>query len=209
MSGESDSLNGSITCWIGDLKSGGTAAAQPLWDRYFTRLVQLARGHLRRVRTKAVVEDEEDAALSAFESFCDGITRGRFSSLCDRDDLWRLLVVITIRKVQDQLERARAAKRGGGKVVSEAALMLDGDSEEAGLLDLLTGDEPGPELAAMVAEEYRLLHDRLANDTLRQVLDLRLEGYTRDEIAARLGCAQRTVARKLEIIRQEWLGDEA
>jgi hypothetical protein len=35
-----------------------------------------------------------------------------------------------------------------------------------------------------------------------------MEGYTNEEIAARLGCGLRTVARKLEIIRTAWQ-DEA
>ncbi|MGV3654395.1 MAG: leucine--tRNA ligase, partial [Noviherbaspirillum sp.] len=33
---------GSITRWMGDLQAGDLAAAQPLWDRYFDRLVRLA-----------------------------------------------------------------------------------------------------------------------------------------------------------------------
>jgi DNA-binding CsgD family transcriptional regulator len=32
-----------------------------------------------------------------------------------------------------------------------------------------------------------------------------MEGYTNDEIAERLGCARRTVARRLELIRKIWL----
>jgi hypothetical protein len=57
----------------------------------------------------------------------------------------------------------------------------------------------------MVAEQYRKLRDVLGDDTLRRVLDLKLEGYEREEIAARLGCTVRTVTRKLDVIRQTWL----
>jgi DNA-binding CsgD family transcriptional regulator len=60
----------------------------------------------------------------------------------------------------------------------------------------------------MVAEQYQDLRARLEDDTLRQVLDLRLEGYSREEIADRLGCAVRTVTRKLDVIRQTWLGED-
>ena len=42
--------------------------------------------------------DEEDVALSAFDSFCRGAEQGRFPQLDGRDDLWHLLVVITVRK---------------------------------------------------------------------------------------------------------------
>ena len=66
---------GSVTHWIGDLKGGDLAAAQPLWERYFARLVQLARAKLKATRHGSPVEDEEDAALSAFNSFCEGAAR--------------------------------------------------------------------------------------------------------------------------------------
>jgi hypothetical protein len=55
--------DGSVTKWIGDLKAGGDSAAQHLWERYFERLVQLARARLRSARRAGAIEDEEDAAL--------------------------------------------------------------------------------------------------------------------------------------------------
>ncbi|HKI18968.1 MAG TPA: ECF-type sigma factor [Isosphaeraceae bacterium] len=198
---------GSVTAWIGDLKVGGEAAAQKLWERYFDRLVNLARSKLRSTRRAGAAEDEEDAALDAFDSFCRGAAAGRFPRLTDRDDLWRLLVVLTIRKALDQHARRNAAKRGGGKVVGESALKGSTGRADAWGLDLLAGSEPPPELAVMVAEQYRLLRDALGDDSLRQVLDLRLEGFSRHEIAARLGCAEKTVSRRMEIIRRAWLGE--
>jgi DNA-directed RNA polymerase specialized sigma24 family protein len=191
---------GSVTRWIGDLKAGGDAAAQRLWERYFDRPVRLARQRLRAGR--AAAEDEEDAALSAFHTFCRRITKGQYPDLADRDDLWRLLVVITLRKAFDQIQRQQAQKRGGGRLVGEADL----ESSEA--LDRFAGREPSPELAALVVEEYQRLWSRLGDDSLRQVLDLSLEGCTPKEIAARIGRTDRTVTRKLEVIRKVWLEEE-
>jgi DNA-directed RNA polymerase specialized sigma24 family protein len=190
---------GSVTHWLGDLRSGGDAAAQRLWERYFERLVNVARERLRR---PGVAEDAEDAALSAFDSFCRGVEQGRFPRLDHRDDLWRLLVVITVRKALDQIERQRAAKRGGGRLIGEGGL-------EAGLtLDHFAGREPSPELAVLVADQYKCLRARLGDDSLRLVLDLSLEGYRREEIAARMGRTLKTVTRKLEVIRKVWLEKE-
>ena len=95
----------SITGWLGELREGDQAAAQPLWERYFAKLVVVARSKLKRLRPTGADEDEEDAALSAFNSFCDGAARGKFPQLADRDDLWRLLVVITARKAMAQANR--------------------------------------------------------------------------------------------------------
>jgi DNA-directed RNA polymerase specialized sigma24 family protein len=202
-----EELPGSITHWIGDLKAGDVAAAQPLWERYFTRLVELARAKLRATRRAGVVEDEEDAALSAFNSFCAGAARGRFPLLSDRDDLWRLLVVITARKACAQVQRRMRLKRGGGHVVGESALGGDSDGKPVGL-DVIVGAEPTPEFAVMVAEEYDRLLDALQDDGLRQVALDRMEGYTNDEIAERLGCARRTVARRLDLIRKIWMTED-
>jgi DNA-directed RNA polymerase specialized sigma24 family protein len=197
---------GSVTLWIGDLKAGDNGAAQPLWERYFGRLVRLARKRLMASKRVGADEDEEDAALSAFDSFCAGVARGRFPLLGDREDLWKLLVVITARKASAQAQRRRAVKRGGDmfRVDGPAGSEL---GEGAAFVEEIVGAEPSPEFAAMVAEEYRLLLDRLGDDALRQVALWRMEGYTADEIAERLGCARRTVARRLELIRMIWSED--
>jgi DNA-directed RNA polymerase specialized sigma24 family protein len=189
---------GSVSHWIQGLKRGDDQAGQNLWERYFARLVDLARTKLRG--TSRRVADEEDIALSAFHSLCAGAARGRFPLLSDRDNLWRLLVVITARKAADQLAHARRAKRGGGLVRGESALR--GQNHGEGGVEQIIGQEPTPEFAAQVAEEYTRLLDRLGDETLRKVAVWKMEGYTNDEIAGMLECARRTVARKLELIRK-------
>ena len=168
---------GSVTGWIGDLKNGEPDAAGRLWQRYFAGLVGLARKKLEAVPRAAAVEDEEDAALSAFHSLCAGAAAGRFDRLKDRDGLWRLLVVITMRKVCDQIRRQRKLKRGGGRVVAEAALAgLDPDSP--GGFEQFIGREPAPEFAAMLAEEFQARLGSLPDESLRQVALWKLEGYS-------------------------------
>jgi DNA-directed RNA polymerase specialized sigma24 family protein len=194
--------NGSITGWIAGVKAGDLAAAQPLWERYFARMVELARARLRASgrRGHDAAGDEEDAALSAFDSLCAGLARGQFPQLADRDDLWRLLVVITTRKVRAQARRRLRQKRGAGQV--QPACDLDDPGSDDDVLARAVGSEPTPEFAAMVAEEYRRLLDRLGDDVLRKVAILRMEGCTTDAIAGQLGCARRTVARQLALIRR-------
>jgi DNA-directed RNA polymerase specialized sigma24 family protein len=197
---------GSVTGWIVDLKGGDPEAARALWDRYFDDLVRLARRKLRATRRLGADEDEEDAALSAFDSFCAGAARGNFPLLVDRDDLWRLLVVITARKAWSQADRRSRQKRGG-LVRIEAGGAVDGDSEALGAIDRVPAPDPSPEFAAMVAEEYHRRLDALGDEALRQVALWKMDGYTADEIAERLGCARRTVARRLDLIRKTWLAE--
>ena len=192
---------GSVTLWLRSLEAGDPGAARKLWNRYFEDLVRLARERLRGA--PRAVADEEDAALSAFDSFCRGAALGRYPRLDDRDDLWRLLVVITERKAFDQATSERRQKRGGGKVLGTPHLPDgDGTGRDAVL------PEPTPELAAMMADECRRLLGLLRDDSLRLVANLRMEGYTNEEVADRLGCSVRSVARKLELIRRTWLGED-
>jgi DNA-directed RNA polymerase specialized sigma24 family protein len=194
---------GSVTYWIRQLKAGDQAAAQPLWAGYFQRLVGLARKKLQGTPRRAA--DEEDVALSAFDSFCRAAEQGRFPQLHDRRDLWQLLVLLTARKACDLVQSERRQKRGGGAVLDEAALPGPSGSStgEAGLAQVI-GAEPTPAFAAQVADECRRLLDQLGDAQLRAVALGKLEGYTNEEIAAQLGCGLRTVERKLDRIRSIW-----
>jgi len=191
---------GSVTHWIGLLRAGESAAAQPLWERYFRRLVGLARVRLQGGPRGAA--DEEDVALSAFKSFCLGAENGRFPDLRDRDNLWPLLVVITARKALRLRKHEQAQKRGGGRVINEADLEAATDAEVG--LDQEVGDEPTPEFAAQMIEEYRRLLDLLGDDQLREIAVARMEGHTVEELAVRSGVSPRTIERKVQKIRELW-----
>src|SRR5262245_19433111 len=192
---------GSVTRWVTALKGGDTAAAQPIWERYYRRLVALARQKLRSSSRRGA--DEEDVVQSAFHSFFRGLARGRFPQLNDRDNLWRLLVVITARKALDQLAHEHSKRQGGGMIRAESRISSEKSEDEAAIENVV-GTEPSPEFAAQVAEQYQLLLDRLGDDTLCRVAVLKMEGLTNVEVAQRLDCSRRTVARKLETIRIIW-----
>jgi DNA-directed RNA polymerase specialized sigma24 family protein len=186
---------GSITRWMTLLKAGDRAAAQPLWEAYFHRLVGLARGRLRASPRRAA--DEEDVALSAFDSFFRRAEANQFPRLQDRDDLWQVLFVLTVRKAIDQARHEGRQVRGGGRVTTLSDLVkLD--------LEQVLDPEPTPALALQLAEECRQLLDGLGDETLQSVALWKLEGYSNAEIAERLGCVKPTVERKVRSIRRIW-----
>ena len=192
--------SGSVTALLEHLRAGDHAAAQPLWERYYPRLVGLARERLRGTSRRAA--DEEDVALSAFDSFCRGVEQGRFPDLKDRDGLWALLVLITVRKAADLIQYNRRDRRGGGRVRGDSALAgRQGDAGADGLAQIESGD-PTPDLAAQLAEEFQRLLDRLGSDELRAIAVWKLEGYTNAEVAAQLGCAAVSIERRLRLIRK-------
>jgi DNA-directed RNA polymerase specialized sigma24 family protein len=195
------SSSGSVTLWLDQLKAGAREAAQPLWERYFHQLVERTRRKLAARPPRGA--DEEDVALSAFKSFYRAAEGGRFPQLNDRDDLWQLLIVLTDRKACDLLAFEGRQRRGGGRVLDEAAL---GPADASGgrPLAAIASQEPTPAFAAQVAEEYRRLLGLLGDDDLRRIALRKMEGYTVEEIAAELGCVPRTVKRRLQLIRRIW-----
>jgi DNA-directed RNA polymerase specialized sigma24 family protein len=195
----------SVSDWVSDLKAGDRAEApRRIWERYFQRLARLAQAYLYTWRGGPA--DGEDVALSVLDTFVRGMAAGQYPELGNRDDLWRLLVTITARKAQNRRRDEGRQKRGGGRVIDAAALAgpdSDGDDFLAQVID----DEPTPEFAAQFADEYRRLFGSLADESLRVVALLKLEGHSNDEIAKSLDCGLRTVERKLEVIRKRWTAE--
>jgi DNA-directed RNA polymerase specialized sigma24 family protein len=191
---------GSVSRWLGPLQQGDPAAAEQLWQRYFLSLVQLARQRLRQARPRGA--DAEDVALSAFDSFCRNAEHGHFPELHDRHNLWRVLAVITARKAARLVRDEGRQKRGGAEAARREPAGANDD--EAALLEQTFSREPSPELAAQMTEECEQLLRLLGDEQLRQVALWRMEGHSVEEIAARAGCAPRSVKRKLQSIRILW-----
>jgi DNA-directed RNA polymerase specialized sigma24 family protein len=196
-----ESFEASITAWIGDLKEGDDSAAQKLWDRYFERLTRVAGRKLGNASRR--IADEEDVALSVFQSLCNGASAGRFDRLGNRDDLWKLLVAISGMKAVDQIRRQTSQKRGGGDVRGDSIVGTDASGGMVGF-DGFMNAEPTPEFLMLMEEQQAGLFDALADDTQREIARLRFEGYANEEIAQQTGLALRSVERKLKIIRDTW-----
>jgi len=192
----------SVSQWIDGLKAGDEVAAARLWQRYYRRLIGLA--HKKLGDSPRRVADEEDVVISAFQSFCQRAKENRFPDLCDRDDLWHLIVRITERKVYEQLRDQSRKKRGAGSVAGESAFADFGACSDGTGIDGVIGPEPTPEFAAEMAEAVGRLFDQLADDQLRQIAVHKLEGYTNEEIASKINRALPTVERRLRLIRESW-----
>ena len=77
----------SISRFIQQVKEGDDEAAAAIWEHCFAELVQLARRKL--IVRRDPMADEEDIAISVFESFCRAAEAGRFADLKDREGLGR------------------------------------------------------------------------------------------------------------------------
>ncbi|MCA9187057.1 MAG: ECF-type sigma factor [Pirellulaceae bacterium] len=182
--------SGSVTNWIDLFKSGDEEAARQLWSRYFSPLVGVARSKLGQMTG---VNDAEDVALSAFHTLYRAAAAERLPEMTDREGLWQSLLVITTGKVIDAKRKELSQKRGGGQVRAELLLA-----------DFLRVDQPDPALAASLAEEFNRLLHLLGDRELLEIALLKMEGYTNCEIATRLNCGERTIKRRLALIRRIW-----
>src|SRR4051794_4199048 len=170
------STPGSVSHWLDGLRAGESAATRKLWESYFHRLVDLARAKLRALPRRAA--DEEDVALSAFDSFCRGAEQGRFPRLADRHDLWQVLLMLTQRKAIDLIQHEGREKRDWRR---EQPAESSPGADPA-------GREPDPAFAAQLAEECQRLLG-LLDDGLRTLAVRKMEGHTNEEIAGLLGCS--------------------
>jgi DNA-directed RNA polymerase specialized sigma24 family protein len=183
------------------LKSGEAQAAQALWDEYSVALVNLAK--LRLGKIPLAMTDEEDVALSVFGSICRGAAEGRFTNITTRDELWWLLLRITKQKAVNHIRRELAVKRGG----KHLPYIQNDDGGSTFSVDDLVSRTPGPDFLLALEEEYSRLMCSLRDDCLRTIVALRIEGYYIKEIAERLSVGERTVERKLQLIRAKWTQD--
>ncbi len=186
---------GSVTQWLIEMQAGEPDAVTALWNRYFQRLGTVVRGQM--ATTRRAVADESDVALSAFHSFFEGVQAGKFDELGDRDQLWRLLVVIAKRKAIDLLRRENAQRRGGGKIRREV------------LLEQVAGSEPTPEMASLLVDELRHMLALLREEdaALALIATRKCEGFSNREIASEVSLSVRSIERKLHRIEILWNED--
>jgi RNA polymerase sigma factor (sigma-70 family) len=136
-----------------------------------------------------------------YKSFCLRQQRGEFD-LAGRDELWKLLVTITLRKARNAAKKQLRDKRD----IAREVTIADHDESESAhwALEQMDAAGPSPAEAALLNEALECRLEVLADPDLRQIALWRLEGYTNREIADRLDCTERSVERRLERVRSKW-----
>ena len=71
----------------------------------------------------------------------------------------------------------------------------------------LTNCEPSPELIATVADSLNHLLSNFSDGELRSIVLLKLEGYSNDEVAEKIGRSVPTIERRLRLVRDRWLNE--
>jgi RNA polymerase sigma factor (sigma-70 family) len=168
---------------MSQLRCGDDVATSAVFQRYMRRLIALAGKQFdSQMRERA---DVEDAVLSAFRSFFVRAARGEYE-VADWDALWSLLAIITLRKCARRRRTLMAASR-------DRAHELDRQGGSRALCEIPDA-APSPLEAAILSETTEgLFRDLAPHD--RPIVEYLLQGFTAEEIAARLDCSERTVRR--------------
>jgi len=174
--------------------------AERIWQGFFPRLMRFAKSRIASFQTGAF--DEEDIALSAIKSFFRCMEAGKYPTLEGDDELWRLLVTITSRKITAQLRRQMAAKRAKEHTESVFGDVND-DSIAPGLAQVM--DERNlPESTSAVIDACEEMLTLLTNEMVKRTAIMRLEGYSNEEIAVELECSVARVKQRVARAKQIW-----
>jgi len=170
-------MAGSITGWLDSIRQGNDEAAKNIWDRWYERLCARGSPHSGRLR----IHDNEDIATDAFADFFRALREGKFSSLRNRSEIWKLLATIAVRKSAASYRLEQAQRRGGGQQV-------------------FSFEEVKPRSSAMTARRKPItsstveeLIQSIKDPKMAKVARLKIQGLETADIAHELGCSIRQV----------------
>jgi len=168
------------------LRRGEESAATALYLRYARRLLALAEA--RTSSDLAAKEEADDIVQSVFKSFFRKASAGLYDVPAG-EELWNLLLVITINKIRARGNYHRAAKRDMRLAAGEQP--LEAVADEAGNDAALT------ELQLVIDEILKGLPEKSA-----EIVEMRIAGHEVNDIVARVKRSKRTVERVLQDFRE-------
>ena len=192
--GEDANITGSITAILNTLTDSDSWNMAQLWEFCFPKLLQSVRHIVSRSPLPRGLIDEENVALSAFDSFLQRAIQNEFQQLLDRNDLWKLIGTIVQRKALNQVRFHSAEKRSEFMRVSVA-------------LDQFEDVRPSTVNANLLDVEARDLLESISDGELQQIVLMRMMGYSTPEIAESYACSVRRIQRKLQIVRMMFSDD--
>lgn len=181
-------VGGSDSSLIRRFHAGEQDAATALYKRYAQRLQRLAERSTSSDLASRF--DAEDVVQSVFRTFFRRVQIGHYD-LPAGEELWRLLLVISLNKIRTLALHHRAQKRSVAVTLTHdtqtLAQVADASSGEVALRSLQT-----------------VVHDLISTlpDTQQSIILRRIDGCQVEEIAAETGRSKRTVERVLQTFRQ-------
>lgn len=181
---------------ITGLRDGDNVVIHDFFDQYGELLHKLADQKLAPGVRRRI--GPEDVVQSACRTFLRRAQAGEFI-LDNSDALWRLLCAITLTKMREQTRFHLRHKRG---MQREVAMNAPADASLADFQPVAPGPTPSEEVE--FADQFQLALSSL-NEEERSMVEWKLQDFTQEEIAVKLGCSDRTVRRVLKKVEAQLL----
>lgn len=173
--------------WLDDIIHRRSGYETTAVEEFADRLVRLAQSRLPGRLQQRV--DPEDIVQSVFKSFFARHDAGRFC-FEQTSDVWRLLAAITWHKVQRAVRHHHQQERDVQKESATTLADLDQPSSDPTASSLVVMMELLDEIMSRIPDKHR------------EILRLRMEEYSVDEISEAVGVSSRTVDRALALVRR-------
>jgi RNA polymerase sigma-70 factor (ECF subfamily) len=172
------------------LQAGDEKTAEQIFTAYAGRLLEQARQRISGRLARRI--DPEDVVQSAFRTFFRRARAGSFT-LESEDSLCRILVGITARKALRQIAFQKAAKRDPG-LEQETGF-------SAAEVQKLCTLKPSPDAEVAFLDYLEHFLSRLPPRDC-SIVEMRLQGYSVEEVAQHLDLSERHVRRALKHVRE-------
>lgn len=183
--------------FIQGLAQGQPRAYEEFWQRYGRRLDAVAQKHFPAGLQRRLAP--EDIVQSTCRSFFARIVDGRLA-VSDADSLWGLLCAITLNKTRMK-QRYHLAKRRA--LNRERDVEKNNDSDSAPSFEP-SSEAQSPEESAMFSEQLEQVM-QLLDPIEQEILQLKLENFTHEEIAEKVHRSDRTIRRVLQRLQEKLL----
>lgn len=168
------------------VRGGDEDAAATLYERYARRVMGLVEAKLGdRLRANT---EPEDVVQSVFKSMFRGVQSGHYDAP-PGTTLWNLLAVIAVHKLRRKATHHSAQRRDSNRNIPIESI------------DVLAHQTSLEFLEITVRETLELLRP-----LDREILSLRIQRYTIDEISEQTGRSRRTIERSLQGSRERLSG---
>lgn len=162
---------------------------QNVFTRYAEQLIRLVAPRITGLIKRKL--DPEDVVQSALASFVRAYSEQKLM-VCNNEDLWALLVTVTLRKCRYHLRRYLTAKR----LMTREVYVDTADGFSHCVID----EQPTAEEVSTLVDLLERLFSSTSDQT-REIVDWSLQNYTVREIAQKAGLSERSVFRQLERVK--------
>lgn len=187
-------MAGTITNWLQRMRSGDQKAVERLWQYFSPDMLRRYAPQCRQLR----ITDEEDIVSVAFFNLTSAMIENKADQITNRKEFWRLLRIITKRKLKDSLRYEYSQKRGGNHTIVS---LHDGAAVASLEQDVDTNQHVDDDT---LIEMLKDVASRMSRPEFAEIIELKLQGKKNSEIARSLDISLRTTQYLILEIKEIW-----